>query len=226
MPDNLSYYAPVPEGVITQGWEFHPDNDPEGNLKGFRLTSRFGTLCYGKSPAGNYDTWWFEEIGGGGACTLPYAVDPSTGKTFVGLLAQRRPLQDENEPVLGVPRGFIKAGETHDEAAVREYQEETGDVSSPVVVRLQGDGANPNNAFFDTRGGGVQFFAVQVPWAQLKENPSGEGLVYNKDEITEEQRLEGIERCVFVESDMRRIAALGDMMTLSCYLRWLAFRQA
>lgn len=213
---------------MTPGWTFEPELDDNGKLLRFRLhQSRMGvTLYYGKHPGGNYDGPWIQEPGGGGVNTLPYAVDPVTGKTYIGLLSQNRPLQDEEKPVLGVPRGFVGPDETHDEAASREYREETGDVSEPVRVRLEGDGVNPNNAFFDSRAGGIQFYAIQVPWEMLKPNPKGEGLVFNQDNgPTEEQKLERILGCVFIEDDLDRISRLGDIMTLATYLRFLAARQ-
>lgn len=211
---------------MSSGWEFHPEYDGNGRLVRLRLhqTRMDINLFYGKHPGGNYDGPWFQEPGGGGVNTLPYAVD-SDGRTFIGLVPQDRPLQNEDNPVWGVPRGFVDIDERHDQSAQREYEEETGDVSKPLMVELEGDGGNPNNAFFDSREGGVRFYAVKIPWEMLKANPDGEGFVFDREEgQTESQKLERILGCVFFEEDIQHLSRLGDMMTLSTYLRFLAAR--
>jgi len=220
-----SYFQPVPD-EITPGWEFSPVW-VDGKLRGFQLTNpRFGTLNYGRSPAGPYDTWWFEEVGGGGSVILPYAINPETGKTYIGLLSQSRPLQDEHFSVLGVPRGYKPPEATHEEAAQQEYREETGDKSVIRPVFLDGAGGNPNNASFDTREGGIQFYTVEVPWdALVHASGEEERYVFRDNTLTTEQKLEGIQTVAFIEDDLQKISRLGDMMTLACYVRWLAWRQ-
>jgi len=217
------YWQMIPDGV-KPGWSLTTEYDGDLLRRAKLGNPHFGVLYYGKSPSGNYDQWWFQEVGGGGSVILPYTVDPS-GRTFIGLVLQRRPLQDEVNLVWGFPRGFKPREMTHDEAAAMEYREETGDFSAVEVVRLEGDGGNPNNAFFDSREGGMQFYTVKLPWEAFIPNPQGEGIVFRTNELTAEQKLELIQGCVFIEDDFRRISRLGDMISHSCYLRWLAYRQ-
>lgn len=130
---------------------------------------KFGQLEYGSAPGGAYDSWTFHENGGGGSVILPYAM--IANNLYIGCLEQLRP--NQGGKVLNVPRGFLAPNENHFQAAQREFLEEVGLVEAFAVTKLPGQPANPNSAFFDTRGQdeGVKFFAIRVPAALLEQKP-------------------------------------------------------
>src|SRR3989344_1136046 len=109
------------ENQTKRGWKLELNGEPVENVSGLRLhNDRFGTLEYGATPAG-YDSWCFEEVGGGGSVIVPYFVDPS-GMIYIGLVTQDR--YTMGGKVENLPRGFLKGEETHFQAAQREADEE------------------------------------------------------------------------------------------------------
>lgn len=133
------------------------------------------------SPQG-FDTWGWREPGGGGSAVVPYAF--CKGELLIGLALQRRPNQGGN--VLNLPRGFLDPGESHFEAAKREFEEEIGmDPSKLRFKRLLGEPKNPNSTFFETPGDGdgVKFFAIHFHSKSLEPASDGGGMVFRKDSL-------------------------------------------
>jgi hypothetical protein len=133
---------------------------------------KFGVWRYGRSSAGPFDTWSFEEVGGGGSVLVPFVK--MDAQLYVGLVIQKRQNQSET-PVLNVPRGFLDPKENHFEAAVREMGEEMARVDEKQVFPLTGEPGNPNSTFFITRGAGmgVHFYGVRFRPELLKEESPG-----------------------------------------------------
>ncbi len=211
------FLASVPEGV-TPGWK--PSvTIIEGKLAWMKLENeKMGVrMEYGLSPAGNYDQPIIAESGGGGAVAVPFTVNPITGQRYLGFLQQQRPLQSD-QPLFCFPRGFKAPEETHEEAADKEFREETGE-GQFTITHLKGLPVNPNSAFFLTRGGGVEFFAIRIPWEALNQD----GDHFSLAKVPESAYLERISKCWFFAEDMKWIAGLGDSFTLMGYLRWLVF---
>lgn len=213
-----------------RGWTVKV-NGEEVDAAHVKITNpKIGTLEYGKSPSGDYDTWGFHENGGGGSVIVPFtAID---GKIYVGVLEQRRPNQQLEGTVRNCPRGFLQPGKNHFETADAELGEELG-LSSEVPVNLfelAGDGGNPNSTFFATWGTkpdgspeGIRFYGLEVDSRILVHD----GVVYRirpnllkADAQSDTARLaEGILGAVFIP--LSQASRLGDMMTMSgiCRLR-------
>ncbi len=125
-------------------------------------------ITYGQRPEG-YDGVTIREHGGGGAVTIPYMVHPESGDVYVGVVTESR--SNLGGFVENVPRGFLDAGETHEDAAKRELKEETGfKALGGRVVKLTQRGLNPNSTYFDTSHSeqeGVNIFAVRVESDEL-----------------------------------------------------------
>lgn len=145
------------------GWKLLVDGR-EMAARAVEIVSKFGVLRWGFN--GSYDTWGFEEPGGGGSVLVPYFRD-SHGNLWVGVVRQPRPYQSET-PVLNLPRGFLKPGETHFETAAREGSEEVGIDGEDRQFLLSGESGNPNSTFFVTVGtgddgtpNGVRFYGVR-----------------------------------------------------------------
>lgn len=159
--------AIAPEKQADRGWSAEINGSPVAEISHLRLSNpKYGQFEYGATPAG-FDSWAFHENKGGGSVILPYAL--IAGNLYIGCLQQNRP--NQGGKVLNVPRGFLALDENHFQAAQREFSEEVGLVEAFAVVQLPGQPANPNSAFFDTRGDGegVKFFAVRIPAALLEQ---------------------------------------------------------
>lgn len=204
----------IPEDA-KPGWSLILNGTLFTDVKNLLLTSKFGSLVYGHN--GSYDQWMFHEEGGGGSVIIPFTF--FLGQFMIGVVEQNRPFQSD-KPVLNIPRGFLKPGENHFEAAEREGEEELA-TALPVVVPLRGEPGNPNSAFFDTRGEeeGIHFYAIEVSSELLEINPSGNLTFKNQlKTVGEENRVaEGILGSTFIP--MKKAALLGDMMTLSAITR-------
>src|SRR5215469_10288606 len=91
----------------------HLNNTGLQKLEWFTVShARLGTTySYGIHPSAPlrdpYDGIWKRERLGGGTVIVPYTEEPGTRQIYVGLLWQWRKLHNPNQPVLGVPRGFI-----------------------------------------------------------------------------------------------------------------------
>ncbi len=102
-------------------------------------------FSWGQGPDG-YDQWSIREPNGGGAVIISYVV--VDGETYVGANLQQR--RFTGGYVTEVPRGFSLPTETHEEAAKREFQEETGagELLAARVRYLGGKPVNPNETYF------------------------------------------------------------------------------
>lgn len=135
------------------------------------IISKFGEVIYGMRPEG-YDSWCFHEQGGGGTVTIPYSLTPR-GELLVGLISEKRPNMGEN-PVWCAIGGFIEPKETHENANIREANEETG-LDAKKAKELPGPFINPNRAFFITdsfnedlsKREGTHFYGLEVPYDKL-----------------------------------------------------------
>lgn len=158
---------PVPN-LEKAGWKTTIGNS-EGNSSSPEIAflesinSRLGLeVSYGQGPDG-YDQWVIKEPHGGGSVIVPFIrID---GELYVGANRQKRSLAGGY--ITEVPRGFALPTETHEEAAKREFQEETGAVNSLAerVMPLAGKKVNVNTAYFQTnprKGEGVKFFGVEL----------------------------------------------------------------
>jgi hypothetical protein len=138
--------------------------------RSLELVSKFGVFRWGWN--GKYDTWGFEEAGGGGSVLVPFFQNEH-GVPFVGVVMQMRPFQSE-EPVWNVPRGFLDPGATHFESAKTEASEELGVQNADRIFELAGEPGNPNSTFFVTRGlqengeaKGIRFWGVRFSESEM-----------------------------------------------------------
>ena len=143
----------------------------------FLLSSKnFGSVEYGLHPGG-YATYWLREPGGGGPVVVPYSFTDQ-GRLLVGLIEENRPNMADH-PVWCVVGGFLDPGESHEEAAERELQEETG----LVADRLEFLGTFVDNRAFRVadvdEGEGIKAFALHFSFLALQEEENG---VYRVDQ--------------------------------------------
>ena len=163
-------------------WKLEVNGHVIDDVNNMKLrSSRFGTLEYGETPQG-YDSWCFEEIGGGGSVIIPYVIlapivanvdylDLEARQLYIGLVQQER--YTTGGKAWNVPRGFLSDGETHFEAATREAGEEIGFNLAQRFRELPGNPVNWNNAFSITSGSGkgVRFYALEININELKKQP-------------------------------------------------------
>ena len=213
------------EKQAKRGWKVEIDGKPVGHVEKISITHpSFGELAYGLTPPG-YDGWSFCEHGGGGAVIVPYCI--TRGRLFIGLVEQQR--HNQGGKVLNVPRGFLSPGETHFQAAAREFTEETSLAVVPSsVTALSGVPLNPNSAFFETagEGDGVKCYAVNVDESLLCAAESSGRLAFRAgvlkaDAASKQAKLaEQILGCVFVP--VADAARVGDMFTVAVVARLAA----
>lgn len=166
--------TPVPEGDLNR-WMILI-NKVGQDVGIIELVSKYGTLTYGMRPEG-YPSWVFAERGGGGATTLPYARTPD-GQLLVALIGERRAnIATADGIAWCIVGGFVDPGETHQQAAVRELDEET--LQKPVSAEeLPGVPGNSNRLFFVTdvtKGEGVRAWGMHVPFDRLEADPEADG---------------------------------------------------
>lgn len=156
---------------------------------------KFGTVRYGQSADGPYDVWAAHD--NGGAVTVPFAV--IDGELYVGLVEQHRRLMAD-DPVLNVPRGFVKEGEELFETAMREAGEEVG---LPLDHRrmdvIAGELVNAQSTFFETHeGNGIGFHSYRFSPEHL-EQIDGENRYKLTAELKPKKGIgETFSACVFV----------------------------
>lgn len=209
-----SLIAPIPlDKQDKRGWSVTLNGEHVPQVQSLCISNpKFGAVNYGNTPPG-YDGWSFHEIGGGGSVIVPYAS--INKELWIGVLEQAR--HNQGGKVLNVPRGFIDPGESHFEAAHREFVEETGaDPGSARVTPLPGESMNPNSAFFETpgEGEGVKCFAVQFHSRQLE--PSDGSYVFRKGVIKATRAKTAAEQilgCRFIP--YAKALQLGDMFTVA-----------
>lgn len=170
---NQDIVNPIPD-MSKAGWRLE-STDLEGNsnpleVKALRSNqTRMGVeVSYGQGPDG-YDQWVIKEPNGGGSVVIPYLwID---GELYVGANRQNRSLT--GGLVTEVPRGFSLPQETHEEAAKREFEEETG-IVKPLVERVEplvGKPINPNSTYFQAnprKNEGVKLFGVKIEPSEVE----------------------------------------------------------
>jgi hypothetical protein len=149
-----------------------PGNRPSfGEIRSVLISNSF--------PNAAYDQWSQREHPG--VVCVPYFVEATTGKVYVGLLMQmRHVVRDDNGEhaktwILNVPRGFSKLRDDLEEAAAVEVEEEM-----KVVVERYEDGRPiihrigttiSNTTFVETS---IPNYAVRVDWRKMPKTPSDE----------------------------------------------------
>lgn len=160
----------IPEGH-KRGWKVLIDGK-EQKVGRIEISSKFGTLTYGFRPEG-YDGWAFLEQGGGGTITLPYTYTLD-GELLVGLLLEKRPNMGD-QPVWCAIGGFVDPGESHEQAQVREADEESG-LSTAQAKEFPSMANNSNRGFFVADAGaheGVHAYGLLMPFDWLEEEGGG-----------------------------------------------------
>lgn len=172
MSENGDVLKPVPDLEKT-GWKTTIE-DGKGNYSKPEVSllksshSKLGVeVGYGQGPDG-YDQWVIRESHGGGSVIVPYLI--VDGELYVGANRQKRSLT--GGLVTEVPRGFALPTETHEEAAKREFQEETGATKSLAerVKPLVGRPTNSNTTYFQAnakKGEGVKLFGVEIDKSEV-----------------------------------------------------------
>jgi ADP-ribose pyrophosphatase YjhB (NUDIX family) len=211
-----SLIIPIPaDKQDKRGWSVSLNGAPIPQVTELTISNpKFGVVTYGLTTPG-YDGWSFRENGGGGSVIVPYASIEK--QLYIGVLEQGR--HNQGGKVLNVPRGFLDPGESHFEAAKREFAEESGVNVKVNVVPLAGEPMNPNSAFFETPEPeeGVKCFAVQFHSAQLEKGEMGykfrDGIVKPNAESKATKLAEQILGCHFIP--FAKALQLGDMFTVA-----------
>ncbi len=214
----------IPEGMA-RGWALLVNGEVVPSVSLMQLVhEKFGTLTYGKSPGGNYDQWGFHEVGGGGSVIVPFVRSRKFYcDLMVGVVQQKRPFQNNSQPVLNLPRGFMDPKETHLESAVREYREEVRVESVARVVLLEGEPANPNSTFLETwgEGEGIRFYAIELMDDEVVMHPESQVFSISGELVKPVSKsAEGIMKSEFIP--WYEALRLGDMMTLAGVSRLIA----
>lgn len=159
---NKELIRAIPEGKKS-GWNTTTETRDDKITRIHSRQERMGIdVDYGQGPAG-YDQWKIKEPNGGGSVSFPYI---KRGKNiYIGLNMVGRPFAGRIVPE--VPRGFSLPKKTHEEAAKREFTEETGAKEDLVdrIHELGGKPINPNSTFFEAnpqKGEGVKLFGIPV----------------------------------------------------------------
>jgi hypothetical protein len=146
-----------------------PGNRPSfGEIQSIVISNSFPNIAY--------DQWSQREHPG--VVCVPYFVEATTGKVYVGLLMQMRHVvrNDSGEQaktwILNVPRGFSKLRDDLEEGAAAEVEEEM-----KVVVERNKDGRPiidrigttiSNTTFVETT---IPNYAVRVDWRKMPKTP-------------------------------------------------------
>lgn len=183
--------------AIKRGWKLILNGHEVENVSHLRLEhAKLGVaLEYGSRQGGQYDGIAIREEGGGGAVIVPFFRQDDT--LFIGFLIQER---DNMHGVLTMPAGFVKPGESHFQAAIRETEEEIGHFPTGLIP-LTMRGICANRAFFWTPGqnDGLHFYGLQFNRFQFDEIREGLGAYKLKEGLfTPEPGMEKIIGCVFL----------------------------
>jgi hypothetical protein len=193
---------------------------PQFSRARFVNTKRDMAFNLAQSPDGNFSN--VTRVGGGGAVNILYSVSPTWRLWVGGVMQMRRNIADQ--PIFNLIRGYKRPNEDNLTAALREALEESGrdDLMAPIL--LPGQSINADSAVFDSvHGGGVDINRIEVPYKALIRNVDGT-MGFNTQDLTEDQRSEGIYGVVFIDgSKMSNLAALADGFTLAGYLRLMAY---
>lgn len=177
IPDTMNPLSPEADEQAKRNWEVWVNGALVETVTEvvLRNEERGITVRYGKR-AENYDG--IQIFDPGGPVTIPYVMGPD-GKILVGLVREYR--SGLGGFVENVPRGMLDKGETHDQAAVREMQEETGyKAIGRRVVMLIG-GLNANSAYIDTSrtvDDGAAVYAVPLRRSELEQVVDNDGNIY------------------------------------------------
>jgi len=210
---------PAPIGS-TWGWELYINGEKVdmSEVQHIAIKSKFGTVNFGTEAASGYNMFSYREVGLGGSVTIPFVLLGDEGKIvekfneaidiLVGVVEQNRPKQGGQ--VQNCPRGFLASEkETHQEAADRELQQETGFKGN--TFELPGHPMNCNSALVETdKDGGVKFFAIQMSGEDLK-MVDGKLELPETQESIPEKTAEMIGRCQFIS--IWEAIQLGDGFT-------------
>jgi 8-oxo-dGTP pyrophosphatase MutT (NUDIX family) len=211
----MSVIVPLDEKT-RRGWVLTLDGETVQSVRLLELENRsFGKITYGLTRGG-YDSWSFREAAGGVVLVLYAWVDDVL---HVGVVEQLR--HNQGGRVLNVPRGFGERGETRSEAAARELSEETGLTAEDVsIAPLPGSPVNPDSAFFETTttDDGIQFFAGQIPTAQLDRRD--DQIVLRAARLAHGAAEEQLSHVFFIP--WFQAAALADMFSVAAVGRLLA----
>jgi len=151
-------------------WKVDDSYDERRNVDFLQLLSQCGLLIYGQRPEG-YPSWVFAEQGGGGVIILPYVI-PVSGEILVGLIKEKRANMGEEPAWCGIG-GFLNPNETHREAQVREFVEETGFLEAVQSEELPGLPINADRAFYvadPQKGEGVHAYCIRILDGELEAN--------------------------------------------------------
>ena len=170
---------PVPE-TKDRGWTLTVDGETIEAKKFTLINERFGSQVeYGMRPEG-YDGFVIRERGG--AVTLPYMVSPE-GQILVGLIDEYRPTTGRDS-ILNAPRGMANIGESREQTALRELEEETGFSDKAKLgmraIELASD-VSANSTYFDTsrpENEGTAFYALEVTSDHLELRYEDDGKPY------------------------------------------------
>jgi len=147
-------------------WKIFIDGEekPAGHLALVHET--YGKVEWGLRPKG-YAGWVFHEPGGGGSVTIPYTKNPE-GELMLALILENRPnMNGDHWCVIG---GYLTPGESHQQTAERETEEEAGLVFSKPAP-LPGLPGNANRAIWvadPNKDEGVHAFAIEIPWTLIE----------------------------------------------------------
>ena len=170
---------PVPQEK-PRGWTLTVDGETIEATQFTLVNERFGSQVeYGLRPEG-YDGFVIRERGG--AVTLPYMVTPE-GRILVGLVDEYRPTTGQ-QSTLNAPRGMANIGETREQTALRELEEETGYADKTQMgmraIELAQD-VSANSTYFDTsrpENEGTAFYALEVSSDHLELRHQDDGTPY------------------------------------------------
>lgn len=224
--------------------------EPVNKIDQIRLwNEKFGEWRYGQHPA-NYGTWAWHEMGGGGVVSVPYVI--FNNELYIGVVRQKRYMQNQEEGILNIPRGFLQEHLNREQSVKEEASEEMDidiaqllDGDRPVgtlkarMHQLPGHPTNGNNAFHlqDSKAGeGNTFYAIEflnvymtgcfgsnIPPHQVRLRINTEFvLVYDGGEAAKKQ-FEGILGAEFIHHT--QVYLLGDKYSIVGAARLFAHLQ-
>lgn len=171
MASSLTMF-PIPAGDEREKlWQGEVRYQEDGVTVSYaKLTSKYGTLTFGKGSDGRVG-WSWQETGGGGSMTILYALEPGMpvlDGLWIGLLAEIRENMGPGHHLCLVG-GFQKPDESHLAAHRREFGGETGGEIGKDW-ELEGLPLVSNRMYFEAdpnAGEGCHPFAMQVPFGDL-----------------------------------------------------------
>lgn len=197
------------------GWDVSAEKDETGRIVSVVMKSKYGTVTYGERPEG-FDGWVFEESGGGGAVTLPFFK--KDGKLYVGLLKESR--LNMGGETLCIMGGFVDPGESHDQAQVREADEES-DLKTEKAAELPGLPMNSNRLFFvadPKKGEGIHAYALGIHKDMVEER---DGLIVFKERfLSIHPKAKNVifmewQKAIAESADIIALATIGRLVSIA-----------